>query len=461
MKSYDRFAMILAALAIIAFTLNQPAMQTAAAQAVATSPAATRREATPELRRQTFEIVWRTIKEKHFDPKFNGVDWDKVHELYAPRINRVTSDKEFYELLQQMLGELHQSHFVVLPPDFVNNSKVDSKEPKEGGIGVQVRIIDGEVVIWRVDPNSTGARAGLRPGFVIKQIDNESVEQISAPIRKRKESAETIREIIIDEIAEERLNGKADTTVRLAYLDENDRLRDVVIKREKPPGEMSPNIGSFPSFYMEFEQKRLTDGIGYLRFNIFMPVLNQRIRAAVRSMTDAPGLIIDLRGNPGGFDGVGQGLAGLLVDKQISLGTSRMRKGYENYIVYPQKNPYMGTVVILLDCMSGSASESFGGGMQAVGRAVVVGERSGGGDLDASIDELPTGALLLYAYADFVTAKGVSLEGRGVIPDVEVKLTRASLLRNDDPQLEAAINYIKKQSGQPKISFGVYLTGKD
>ena len=58
---------------------------------------------------------------------------------------------------------------------------------------------------------------------------------------------------------------------------------------------------------------------------------------------------------------------------------------------------------------------------------------------------LPTGALLLYAYADFVTAKGVSLEGRGVVPDLEVKLTRASLLSGNDPQLEAAVNYIRQQ----------------
>lgn len=454
MKSYERFAIILAAIATIASTLNQPFVRGAAAQTAATSSrAATGREATPELRRQTFEIVWRTIKEKHFDPKFNGVDWDKVHDLYAPRIARVKSDKEFYELIQQMLGELHQSHFVVIPPDIVSSNKTDSKEPIEGSTGVQVRIIDNQVVIWRVDPDSSGARAGLKSGFVIKQLDDRTVEQISAPIRKRKESPNAITERITGEIAEMLLEGKLGSSLRLVYLDERDHLREAVIKREKPSGEMSPNIGSFPSFYLEFEQKRLAGGIGYLRFNFFMPVLNQRIRAAIRSMKDAPGLIIDLRGNPGGFDGVGQGLAGLLLDKQTTLGTSRMRKGYENYIVYPQKNPYMGPVVILLDSMSGSASESFAGGMQAVGRAIVVGERSGGGDLDASIDELPTGALLLYAYADFVTANGVSLEGRGVIPDVEVKLTRASLLRDDDPQLEAAINYIRKQSGQPKTGF--------
>jgi carboxyl-terminal processing protease len=237
---------------------------------------------------------------------------------------------------------------------------------------------------------------------------------------------------------------------RIVYVDENGKTREVTIKRDKLPGEMSPNIGDFPSLYTEFEARRVTDGIGYVRFNYFLPILNQRIRAGLRSMSDAPGIIIDLRGNPGGFDGVGQALAGLLVDKQTSLGTSRMRKGYENYTVYPQKNPYMGPVVILIDSMSGSASESFAGGMQAIGRAVVVGERSGGADLGAAIDTLPTGALLLYAYEDFVTPNGISLEGRGVIPDIEVKLTRQALLNNSDPQLEAAVNYIRKQAGQHK-----------
>src|SRR5205085_1249389 len=323
MKSYNRFAILLAALSIIAAMHTRLATQTASAQAtIAKSSLA--REATPELRRETFEIVWRTIKEKHFDPKLNGVDWDKVHAIYAPRVNRVKNDDEFYKLLQDMLNE--------------------------------------------------------------------------------------------------RFLGAAGSTLRLVYLDANEHRHGLKIKREVLKGEMSPPVGDFPSFLTEFESKRLADGIGYIRFNFFHPVLNQRIREAVRSMSDAPGIIIDLRGNPGGFDGVGQGLAGLLLDKKTSLGISHSREGFENYIVYPQKNPYTGPVVILVDCMSGSASESFSGGMQSIGRAAVIGETSGGGDLDASVDKLPTGALLLYAYADFVTAKGVSLEGRGVTPDIEVKL---------------------------------------
>jgi carboxyl-terminal processing protease len=441
MKGYERFAMVLAALSIIASTLSQPAAGTAAAQD-SVKASARAREATPELRRQTFEIVWRTIRDKHFDPNFNGVDWDKVHDVYAPRVARVKSDKEFYELLQAMLGELHQSHFVVLPPEFTH--RPETKDRPEAGIGIGIRVINDEAVIWRVLPDTPAARADLKPGFVIKEIDGQTVEQLAAPILKRMESPSGLRASLTG-VLDERLLGDPGASVGLVYLDERDQKHEVAIGREQLRGEMSPPVGNFPSLFIEFDAKRLAGGIGYLRFNFFHPVLNQRIRAAVRSMTDAPGIIIDLRGNPGGFDGVGQGLAGLLLDKQTNLGMSRMRQGYENYVAYPQKNPYKGPVVILVDCMSGSASESFSGGMQATGRAVVIGETSGGGDLDAAIDTLPTGALLLYAYADFVTAKGVSLEGRGVVPDLEVKLTRASLLAGNDPQLEAAINYIRQQ----------------
>src|SRR5262245_17370045 len=62
-----------------------------------------------ELRRQTFEIVWSAVKQKSFDPKLNGVDWEAVHRQYAPRVAAAGSDDEFYKLLKAMLGELNQS----------------------------------------------------------------------------------------------------------------------------------------------------------------------------------------------------------------------------------------------------------------------------------------------------------------------------------------------------------------
>ncbi|HKY04436.1 MAG TPA: S41 family peptidase, partial [Blastocatellia bacterium] len=215
-------------------------------------------------------------------------------------------------------------------------------------------------------------------------------------------------------------------------------------------GEMSPAFGNFPPQYMEFESKRLANGMGYIRFNIFVMPLMERIKAAIRSMHDAPGIIIDLRGNPGGVGGMSSGIAGVLETRQASLGTMRMRTGHINFAVFPQKDPYTGPVAVLIDQGSASTSEVFSSGLQELGRAVIVGERSMGAALSSYFQKLPTGALFQYAIADFKTPGGVLIEGRGVIPDIAVKLDRASLLKGRDAQLDAAIAELEKRRAAQK-----------
>lgn len=83
-----------------------------------------------------------------------------------------------------------------------------------------------------------------------------------------------------------------------------------------------------------------------------------------------------------------------------------------------------------------------------MGRAVIVGERSVGAALPSIFQKLPTGALFQFAIADFKTPKGVLVEGRGVIPDVEVKYDRAALLAGRDAQLDAAVEQIRKSQAK-------------
>ena len=144
------------------------------------------------------------------------------------------------------------------------------------------------------------------------------------------------------------------------------------------------------------------------------------------------------------------GIAGVLTKEQSSLGTMSFRSGYQHFAIFPQPNPFLGPVVILTDGGSASTSEIFAAGMQELGRAVVVGERTPGAALPSVFQKLPTGALFQYAIADFKTPKGTLIEGRGVIPNLEVKFTRRSLLEGHDAQLDAAIEQIKKQSGERK-----------
>jgi C-terminal processing protease CtpA/Prc len=101
-----------------------------------------------------------------------------------------------------------------------------------------------------------------------------------------------------------------------------------------------------------------------------------------------------------------------------------------------------------VDGQSGSASEQLTAGLQEAGRAYVVGTRTAGDDMDAEMEELPTGDYLLYAAGLPHTPRGSVVEGRGVKPDLEVNLTRAGLLRGEDAQLEAALRYIRTKTSK-------------
>lgn len=438
MRKVLRSVLLSLILTSIAFAQNTPPLPLAAASASADAS-----KNTPEIRQETFDIVWRTVKEKHFDPTLGGVDWQKIREKYEPRVSGLNDNNALYALLQEMLGELHQSHFNIIPPEAIIPD--DVKEPPMGGIGIDVRIISGQAVITTVEPSSTASNIGIRPGFIVKKIDDTTVDQLYERALKRKENPgwanmRTMRAVMA------RVNGKPATYVRLLFMDGRGKLREAMLQRERLKGEMSARVGNFPPQYTEFETKRLTDNIGYIRFNTFVPVLTERINNAIRSMDDAPGIIFDLRNNPGGLGLMASNIASLLSNQSGSLGSMKMRVGEVKFGVFPPKNPILCPVVILIDGGSASTSEIFAGGMQELGRAVVIGERSLGAALPSTFQKLPTGALFQYAIADFKTPKGVLIEGRGVIPDIEVKWNRASLLSGRDIQLESAIEQILKRS---------------
>lgn len=392
-----------------------------------------------DLHQQSFDIVWRTVNQRHFDPQFGGVNWEQVRAHYTPRVAEVKSDAELYRLLQQMLGELRQSHFNIVPPEAVLPD--ETKDAPRGSIGIDLRMVDGVATITRVEADSAAATAGLRPGFVIKQIGAQAVAQLIAPVAKLNEAParkdlRRVRRVLAE------LSGAPGSVVMLTYLDEKNRPQTVRLARRKLQGELAPRVGNFPPQHTEFEAQRLPNGQGswgYLRFNIFTPLVMEKIKTALREFKDTDGLVFDLRGNPGGFGAMASGIAGLLSDKPGLLGTMKMRTNELKFAVIPQANPYLKPVAILIDGMSASTSEVFAGGMQELGRAVVVGERSAGACLPSVFEKLPTGALFQFAIADFKTPKGVMVEGRGVQPAVAVKQQRAALLAGRDAQLEAAL----------------------
>jgi len=432
--------LILSAFSALLLAVYVWAQNPAPSQTIAGAvPAASSNEKSADVYHQTFDIVWRTVKDKHFDPALGGVDWDKVREQYEPQVAEVKNDAELYGLLQKMLGELHQSHFNIMPPEAVISD--ETAEPPNGGVGLDLRMIDGLAVISSVEPDSPAGKAGLRPGLVIKQVNERTVEQLAAPFAKT-ELSDVMRTLRITRRVIKEIGGEPGSSVKLTYLNDKNQPRTITITRAKLKGELSPRLGNFPPQYTEFESKRIARGsgyVGYIRFNIFTTPISEKARTAIREFQDAEGIVFDLRGNPGGVAGIATGIANQLSDKRGLLGTMKMRRGEVKFAIFPQNNSYTGPVAILIDGLSASTSEVFSAGMQELGRAVVIGERSAGACLPSVMQKLPTGALFQFAIADFRTPKGVLIEGRGVIPDVEMKWNRASLLAGHDAQLETAI----------------------
>lgn len=400
------------------------AAATVCTQQKAAPPTVAAHESTPEVRQKTFQKVWETVRDKFFDPNFGGVDWPQARARYQPRVTQVKGDQELYDLLEQMLAELHVSHFEIVPPETLNKLK-----QKPLIIGMSLKDVEGRVVIWRVLPHSSVSDSPLRTGFVITRIDD-------TPVTKKEDAWKLMA-------------GDPNTKLKVAYDDDRDELREVILERRVfPPSELEKqNVGGGASMYSTFAAKRLAEGIGYLSFSAFIKGLEKKVIAAIESMHDAPGIIIDLRGNGGGDDSVGIAMANMLFDKETQLMITRTRKGDDFYYkAKPRHNAYLGPVVILLDAESGSASEQFAAGLQENGRAIVIGIKTIGEDMDADAIELPTGALFVFPYGQPRTPKGVVIDGRGVIPNIEVSLTRAGLLQGNDEQLSRAIEYIKKKS---------------
>jgi C-terminal processing protease CtpA/Prc len=307
-------------------------------------------------------------------------------------------------------------------------------------------MIEGRPTITRIDRNSTAFAAGLRPGFIVMSIDGESLDDLMRKIAARKERTAMEQSLLL-RATRSRLRGEAGTSVSLRYLDENDTPRATTLVRQMPDGQVI-KFGDLPTPLARIETGRLAGGIGYLRFNLFLLPMLDKLRQAVRSFHDAPGIILDLRGAAGGEIGVTTALAGLFYTERASLGATKLRQGELYRPVFPAPDAYTGPLVILTDEGTASAAETFAAAMQENGRAKIVGRTTLGGALPSVIERLPTGARLQYAIGVYRTPKGVILEGRGAQPDAPVEITRRDLLAGRDPIIDKAVSMIQAQRPQ-------------
>jgi carboxyl-terminal processing protease len=388
-----------------------------------------------EQREQAFDFVWTTINERYYDPKMNGVDWRATSSRFRSRAIGAADDEAFWDELDRMTGELKDSHTRVESP-----RRVEARKNNEGvTLGLSLMVIDNALVVASVNSNADAWWAGVRPGMTVQTIDGVPAMEAYRKLYAETRDSSSPRARHLSAVG--RFNrGAPDTKVAMSFKRADGTDLSATLKRSR--------IASPPLA----QSRKLPSGMGYIRFSNFMPSLNNAVVQGFRDLHDAPGLIIDLRGNGGGSLTMTRDLVSHLFKDKTPLTKQLTRDGKPitvgwglvdviklEYDTSPMSNAYTGPVVVLVNEGSGSGSEYFASTLQALGRAKVVGQTSCGCLLGfLGYAPIPGGGELAYSEVGFVTANGKRIEGDGVVPDLTVPVTQADLQIYRDRTLEVA-----------------------
>jgi carboxyl-terminal processing protease len=397
--------------------------------------------------RESFEVVWKTVRDAHPDPRFGGVNWQGVREELRPRMEKVESRDEARAIMQEMLNRLGHSHVGIVPASLYEDLPGGPAGVRRRAVpGFDVRMVGDEAMVVSVTAGLPAARSGVRPGWLVRKINGEELAPTLARIRKAVTRAP-------DALAEQaalvqaQLRGDEGKEVAVTFRDGSGKEVTVAIPRARPRGNRV-QFGQTPPVYVHFEARKLDNDIAYFSLSNFYDP--QRVMPAfaraVRENPNARGFILDLRGNPGGLIAMTQGLGSWFIDQpDRKLGTMIGRTNSVDLHLNPRAATYRGRLAILVDEFSASSSEFLAGGLQDLGRARVFGRPTTGRALPSRLLRLPNGDRLQYVDADYVSAAGRRLEGNGVQPDEVVALDRQALLAGRDPTLEAARQWLRSR----------------
>jgi carboxyl-terminal processing protease len=395
-----------------------------------------------QLNLDSFEKVWTTVRDKHWEKNPGGLDWQAIHTEFRPKAEQAKNIDEVRGLLKEMLGRLHQTHFGILPATVYEAvGDLDPTAMGDGSTGIDLRVLDGLAVVTAVDPGSPAERAGVKPGWAVELANGVNLQAAARALA----ADPSIPEIIFTRALLARITGPVGGKQQITFLDATGAEAKRDLDLAAPRGELA-RFGNLPETPVWFETKKIS-GAGYIRFNYFLDLqrVMESFGGAVKACQNCGGMIIDLRGNPGGIGAMAMGMAGYFLDMPGQrLGTMYMRDAQLNFAVNPRFPSFAGPVAILVDACSASTSEIFAGGLQDLHRARIFGSRSAAAALPSVIERLPNGDGFQYAVGNYISAGGKPLEGEGVKPDVEVRLTRATLLAGRDAVVDAALNWIEK-----------------
>lgn len=346
-----------------------------------------------------------------------GLFWETWDLIQSDYYGELPTDEEMtYGAIRGALNELGDPYTAFSDPVAAEYRRQTDGASYEG-IGAFVSMEDGRLIIVRPMRGQPAEEAGLRAGDIVLQVDETPIENMS----------------LYDAIA--LILGPAGTDVRLTILRIGEEPFDVTVTRAQIEVPM-------------IESEMRNDGIAYVALLNFNWTANQKLSNAVAALLeqDPVGLVLDLRGNPGGFLNEAVLTAGLFLPSDELILIERTKESEERLTAadYGRLRPVTTDtpMVVLVDGSSASASEIVAGALQDHGRAVVIGETTFGKGSVQSLRELSNGAELRITIARWFTPNDRAIHGEGLEPDIVVGLTQEDVDAGRDPQLDRAVEYL-------------------
>ena len=345
--------------------------------------------------------------------------WEVWNKLKTEHIKgaEISDQDLLYGAIKGLTGALGDPNTVFFTPE-------DSKRFNEdirgnfSGIGAEIGMRDGKLIVIAPLENTPAQRAGLEPGDVILQIDGNPTSDITIE--------EAVKEI----------RGEMGTNVTLTIIRNGwENSKNFEITRA--------NI-SVPTV----EWEMIDGNIIHLHLFSFSENSAADFQKAMVSalLSGGDGLILDLRGNPGGFLDVAVKIAGFFLERGDIVATERFASREET-ILRARGNAALlrFPVVVLINEGSASASEILAGALRVQNGTKIVGEKSFGKGTVQELQNLGDDSTLKITIANWLLPNGDLIEGNGLDPDVTVEITKEDVEAGRDPQLESAIEIIKKE----------------